>query len=128
MKCFWFDDAGKIFKKGPLSQGSLIKTVIDSSGRKLGLGEYVLSDNYFKNLRSFFEVLDKSDLSIDSVFLKNLELEEMAVKAEGGPELYFSLRFKSDWVLPILKKLMSDSSFAKLKYADFRIENRAYYK
>lgn len=128
VNCFWFDEGGKIFKKGPLSQGSLIKTVIDSSGRKLGLGEYVLSGNYFKNLHSIFEVLDSSNLSIDSVELKNLELGEVTIKADGGPELYFSLRFKSDWVSPILKKLMDDNSFPKLKYVDFRIENRAYYK
>lgn len=126
--CFWFDDTGKIFKKSPLSEGNLIKTVSDSTGRSLGLGGYVLSENYFSNLRSAFEVLDGSGLSIKSVELKDLALEEVSIKTGNGPQLYFSLRFGAEWTLPVLKNLMAQNSFGRLKYIDLRIENRAYYK
>lgn len=128
MNCFWFDETGKIFKKGPLSQGNLIKTVDDSSGRNLGLGEYVLAPGYFQNLGSIFETVDASGLSVDGITLKDLALEEVDVKTTEGPTLYFSLRISCDWALPALKSLTSQSSFGKLKYVDLRIKNRAYYK
>jgi len=126
--CFWFDDSGKIFKKGPLSQGNLIKTVTDLSGRPLGLNGYVLPADYFLNLRSIFEALDESGLGVKSVELKDLGLEEVTVNTVDGPAIYFSLRFPSNWTPTILTELMSKNIFAKLKYVDLRIENRAYYK
>jgi hypothetical protein len=126
--CFWFDDSGKIFKKGPLSQGNLIKTVTDSSGRPLGLGNNVLPANYFSNLRSAFEALDASGLGVKSVELKDLALEEITVRVVDGPAIYFSLRFPADWTPAVLNDLMGKSSFWKLNYVDLRIENRAYYK
>ena len=126
--CFWFDDSGKIFKKGPLSQGNLIKTVTDLSGRPLGLNGYVLPEEYFPNLRSIFEALDKSGLGAESVELKDLALEEVAVKTAGNPAIYFSLRFPADWTTAVLNDLINKGSFSKLKYVDLRIKNRAYYK
>lgn len=127
-KCFWFDETGKIFKKGPASQGNLVRTVADSSGRPLGLGSAVLPENYFSNLHSIFEVLDQSGLSINSVILKDLELEEVAVNVTSGLILRFSLRFSASWSLPILQNLMAQKQFSGLQYVNFTTENRAYYK
>ncbi len=126
--CFWFDDSGKIFKKGPLSQGNLIKTVTDFSGRPLGLGGYVLPADYFSNLRSIFAAVEESGLGMESAELKDLGLEEVTIRTTGGPAIYFSLRFPASWAPAVLKDLIAKGSFGKLKYVDLRIENRAYYK
>src|SRR3989344_1232019 len=50
--CFWFDEDGYIFKRGIPSEGNIIKSVNDLSGRKLGLGNTVLHNNFFLNLKS----------------------------------------------------------------------------
>ncbi|MDO8504784.1 MAG: hypothetical protein Q7S36_02930 [Candidatus Liptonbacteria bacterium] len=126
--CFWFDDEGVLFRKSPASQGNLIKTVTDSSGRSLGLGARVLPENFFANLLSIFDSLERGGVSPNSLEVKDLSLGEVAVGISEGPDLYFSLQFSSANTPDILKMLKSGSAFSKLQYVDLRIPNRAYYK
>ena len=126
--CFWFDEDGYIFKRGIPSEGNIIKSVNDLSGRKLGLGNTVLENNFFLNLKSAFEVLEKSGIGVRTIELKDLSLEEVIAKTSEGPLVYFSLRFSSANSLDLLKTLKEGKSFSKLQYVDLRIQNRAYYK
>ena len=126
--CFWFDEDGYIFKRGIPSEGNIIKSVNDLSGRKLGLGNTVLENNFFLNLKSAFEVLEKSGIGVRTIELKDLPLEEVVAKTSEGPLVYFSLRFSSANSLDLLKTLKEGKSFSKLQYVDLRIQNRAYYK
>ena len=126
--CFWFDEDGYIFKRGIPSEGNIIKSVNDLSGRKLGLGNTVLHNNFFLNLKSAFEVLEKSGIGVRTIELKDLSLEEVIAKTSEGPLVYFSLRFSSANSLDLLKTLKEGKSFSKLQYVDLRIQNRAYYK
>lgn len=127
-ECFWFDDGGYIFKKGLLSEGTLIKAVRDNSGRKLGLGTNVLPPEAFENLKSVFTALTESGVGFSTVELKDLSLGEAWIKSAEGPEIYMSLRFSSVNSLPLLKTLKDQGGLSKLQYVDLRIPNRVYYK
>lgn len=127
-ECFWFDEDGYVFKRGLSSEGNIIKSVSDISGRPMGLGSAVLPDDFFSNLKSIFDVLEKSGIGARSIELKDLSFEEVIAKTAEGPVINFSLRFSSAGSLDLLKTLKSGGSFSKLQYVDLRIQNRAYYK
>lgn len=127
-ECFWFDENGYIFKRGTPSEGNIIKSVNDFSGRKLGLGNTVLDNSFFLNLKGAFEVLEKSGIGARAIELKDLALEEIVAKTTEGPLIYFSLRFSSANSVELLGTLGESKSFSKLQYVDLRIPNRAYYK
>ena len=127
-ECFWFDEDGYIFKRGLPSEGNIIKSVNDLSGRKLGLGNTVLENNFFSNLKGAFEILEKSGIGVRAIELKDLALEEVVAKTTEGPLVYFSLRFSSANSADLLGTLGEGKSFSKLQYVDLRIPNRAYYK
>lgn len=127
-ECFWFDEDGYIFKRGLPSEGNIIKSVNDLSGRKLGLGNTVLDNNFFLNLKGAFEILEKSGIGVRAIELKDLALEEVVAKTTEGPLVYFSLRFSSANSTDLLGTLGENKSFSKLQYVDLRIPNRAYYK
>ncbi|TSC59640.1 MAG: Uncharacterized protein LiPW15_660 [Parcubacteria group bacterium LiPW_15] len=127
-ECFWFDGDGYIFKRGLSTEGNIIKSVSDLSGRKLGLGNRVLGEDFFPNLKSAFDVLEASGIGTRSVELKDLALQEVAAKTAEGPLIYFSLRFSAANFLDLLETLKGTKAFSKLQYIDLRIQNRAYYK
>lgn len=126
--CFWFDEDGYIFKRGLSSEGNIIKSVNDLSGRHLGLGSSALEGDFLENLKSIFDVLEKSGIGVRAIELKDLALEEVDAKVAGGPLIRFSLRFPASNFADALTNLKSGSSFTKLQYIDLRIQNRAYYK
>lgn len=127
-ECFWFDDEGYILRRGFRSEGSIIKSVNDYSGRTLGLGGVVLAGNFFANLKSAFDALEKSGINPRYAELRDLGLEEISVKTSDGPVVKFSLRFPAGGTEDILTMLRSSGSFGKLQYVDLRVQNRAYYK
>lgn len=127
-ECFWFDETGFIFKKGFASEGNLIKTVNDHSGRTLGLGGSVLDPGAFANLETAFSVLEESGVGARSIELADINKQEVTVKTDAGPDIYMSLRFPSTGDADILKALVSGGSFSKLRYVDLRVQGRAYYK
>jgi len=127
-ECLWFDEAGYLFNKSPLSEGALILKVFDYSERKLGIGNFVLPQNLMSNLIQVFDVLQKAQINFYSAELKNLENEEIAIKTQDGPTIYFSLNFPPPDISFIKKKIEEKRDFNSLKYLDLRIENKVFYK
>jgi cell division septal protein FtsQ len=127
-ECLWFDDLGYLFNKTPLSEGALILKVFDYSGRKLGIGNFVLPQNLMSNLTQVFETLQKAQINFYSAELKNLENEEIAIKTQNGPIIYFSLHFPPPDISLIKKKIEEKRDFNSLEYLDLRIENKVFYK
>lgn len=126
--CWWFDEEGVLFEKALAAEGNLIPAVDDYSRDKLGLGSAVLPEDFMSNLISIFRVLRDSGVSVKEVRLEDIGLEEIKAATYDGPELYFSLRIPADNALTVISSLAGKADFKNLKYIDFRVENRAYYK
>jgi hypothetical protein len=126
--CYWFDNTGTIFEKAGETQGDLVYTVYDKAQTPRGLNQKVLSDEFLPNFISIMNVLRASGLSVQSIELNDLSLEEVDVSTANGPAIYFSLQFPADEYLPVIQKLMAQSNFGKLQYVDCRTGNRLFYK
>ncbi len=127
-ECWWFDDAGVIFKKAVSSEGSLIHTVRDSSRRTLGVNSKILPDAFITNAISIFTFLSDSGFNIQEINLRDLALREMEISTYDGPKLYVSLALPADDFVQVVNEFRSRTGFKNLKYLDFRVENKLYYK
>lgn len=125
-RCFFFDSAGIIFMKTATTGGNLVKVVSDYSKRILTLNSKILPDRFLPNLFSVFSVIDEGKLNVEEIILRDLTLQEITVKINSGPEIYFSLRHPSNSYLLFLKSVIKNQNLSKLKYIDLRVENRAY--
>ncbi|MFA6354137.1 MAG: hypothetical protein WCX12_00410 [Candidatus Paceibacterota bacterium] len=125
-RCFFFDSAGIIFMKTATTGGNLVKVVSDYSKRILTLNSKILPDRFLPNLFSVFSVIDEAKLNVEEIILRDLTLQEITVKINSGPEIYFSLRHPSNSYLLFLKSVIKNQNLSKLKYIDLRVENRAY--
>ena len=126
--CWWFDEEGILYEKALAAEGNIIPAVDDYSRDNLGLGSAVLPEGFAPNLISIFRVLRDSGISVKEVRLEDIGLEEIKVATYDGPELYFSLRIPADNALAVINSLSGKTGLKNLKYIDFRVENRAYYK
>jgi len=126
--CYWFDRQGVIFERSFAAEGNLIQTISDASGRRLGLSSRILPDNLTEPMLLILETIKNSEINVREIKLKDLNLQEVEVTSNGGPALYFSLRFSSDRLADAINALRQKVNFDKLEYVDFRVENRVYYK
>lgn len=126
-ECWWFDKSGKIFEKAPKIEGEMIYKVNDFSNRQLIIGSQIIEKNLFDNLLKIFNVIEQAELNIRTVNLKDLALQEVFVEPSELPKIYFSLRINPFFALSAIEKLKKEKVFKKIKYIDFRVENRAYY-
>lgn len=127
-KCYWFSEDGKIFKESLMPSGNLVKVISDYSQTDLSLGGQILEEYLLNNFISIFKVVLKLDVSVSEIRLDTLEDEEITVKIQDGPEIYFSLRHNAENYLPVINSLTKKAGFKKLEYIDLRTENRVYYR
>ena len=126
--CFWFDKEGILFVEAPVIEGELFNKVIDSTGRDLKLGDKILDDRLLENLVKVFEVFDTVDLKSKTIFINDLKIEEVTVMPAGFPKTLFSLRFDPRFSIVAIDALKKSGRWQKVEYADFRVENKVYYK
>ncbi len=128
-ECWWFDKSGKIFEKAPQIEGEMIYKINDFSNRQLTIGSQIIEKNLFDNLLKIFNVIERAELNIRTINLKDLALQEVVVEPLNIqlPKLYFSLRFDPSFTMDVIQKLIKENIFKKIKYIDFRVENRTYY-
>ena len=126
-ECWWFDKSGKIFEKAPKTEGEMIYKVNDFSNRQLAIGSQIIEKNLFDNLLKIFNVIGKAGLNIKTLYLRDLVLQEISVEFPEIPKIYFSLRFDPSFALNAIQKFKKEEIFKKIKYIDFRVENRIYY-
>ena len=127
-ECYWFDRDGVLFAKAPYVQSELFNRMHDSTGRALILRDRVLPDRLFANLVKIFSLLEVADINTKTVFLRDLELEEVSVDSVSDPTLYFSLHTSPDFALSAIDAIKRSGSWSNLGYVDLRSENRAYYR
>lgn len=133
MRCLWFDGEGVVLGAAPAAAGILIPVVNDYTADGEERKRNVLPPEEFANLISVIRVLEAAKIKVKEIRLENLKLAEVKVPTYDGPELYFSLRFSATNTLPILNSFQQAAGsegieWDGLKYIDFRVENRAYYR
>jgi len=124
--CYWFDNEGFIFIKAPNTEGALLRSVLDASGRSIGVGDYVLPEGMRRVLLRIFDMLTNSGVNVLRYRLEFFEKEELTAFTSLGTELYFSLRVSPEFAAEPLKVLLTATS--SLKYVDFRSENKVFYR
>lgn len=124
--CLWFDHDGLLFARSPATAGVLVKSIYESEGRNLTVGNKVLPEGELKTMFSIFEVLDAEGVGVVKYILPDLKFQEIHALITGGTTLYFSLRIDPSFVPEALQSLKPKLS--GLKYADFRSENKVFYK
>lgn len=131
-RCVWFDPEGIALERAPFAEGTLIIHISDFAQEYPRLSSRVIPAKFLPPLFSIFRVLEEAGIHPLEITIQNLDLEEVQVKTAEGPILSFSLRFSAESTLGVLSSLRSGSMGAKpfreLKYVDFRVEHRAYYK
>jgi len=127
-ECYWFDRDGVLFAKAPQVQSELFNRVQDSTGRALVLRDKILPDRLFVNMVKIFALLEVADINTKTVFLRDLELEEVFVDSVSDPTLYFSLHESPDFALSAIDAIKKSGGWGGLGYVDLRSENRAYYR
>jgi hypothetical protein len=130
-RCYWFDEEGVLFRDAYLAEGNLFFTVSDYSQETMKLGSRVLPERLLANFLGVLLVLERSELGVREIRLKDIRLEELEVSTFDGPKLYFSVRHSSAEALPVLQSFLKATGtlgFAAVDYLDFRVEGRAYYR
>ncbi len=128
-ECYGFDESGFVFARAPRVEGSLIVKIEDPNERPLVLGEMFLSRPHW--LRNMFDVLntvEESGLPLTALVLRDLQLQEWEATLPSGLVLYFDFNNVPEDLNAVLASLGEQVNFSRLKYLDFRVPNRIYYK
>lgn len=128
-QCGWFDRSGILFAEAPVIETEILNRVNDSSGRNINIGGRVLPQEFMQNLTGIFGILDKENVKTKTVYLDDLDLQEVYTRAvSGDPKIYFSLKFNPVFSLAAINSLKDSGQWKKIEYVDFRVQNRAYYR
>ncbi|MCR4260759.1 MAG: hypothetical protein NUV96_00225 [Candidatus Colwellbacteria bacterium] len=126
-ECFWIDASGSTFAQAPDIKGPLIlRLVRDESERELALGEKVLEDIMFQNLKAAFVLLEELDIPVREFKIENLKFKE-AVALTSGPTIYFSLQDDPSFGRAVVEQLRGSGEWNAVNYLDLRVPGRAYY-
>jgi hypothetical protein len=126
--CFWLGEDGLAFLAAARTEGSLVPVVYEEPKRELLLGEKIVAEKQAANIYAVAAFLKKLGLSFSRINIFDLAKEEAVVEVESGPKIYFSLRFKPDFAVPIVKSLKESAEWGKISYIDLLSENRVFYK
>jgi len=127
-KCFWVNENGQAFDQAPLPEGQLVFVVHDfSSSTQVVLGEPVLGETEWGNLKSVIEALKSEKIPISLIGI-HPNLEELSVKTGQGANIRFSLRFDPRRsAIKALLQMDEKLGLENLATVDLSVENRAFY-
>jgi hypothetical protein len=126
--CYAFDNDGIIFSNLPQLEGMLILKIEDQNNRVPVLGKSFLKPEWFKNIITAYNILEKKGWSVKQLVIRDLSLKEWEAKLVAGPTLYFSFNFIPADFEKLTARLSEKINLAGLKYLDFRVPSRIYYK
>lgn len=126
-ECFWIDDVGVAFASAPDIKGPLVVRLIrDESDRELTLGDRVIEDSMFQNIKAAFVLLEELDIPTEEFRIENLKFRE-AVATTSGPSIYFSLQDDPSFGRAVIEQLRQSGEWNAVNYLDLRVSGRAYY-
>lgn len=119
--CHWFDAAGVLFKKAPLTEGFEIYKVRDSDSNSD-------ADPPAADVLKILTVLSERKIALKQINLDRKKQEASAVTQEGA-KIIFSLRFDvTATLISALDTVVKKVGFKNMEYLDLTVENRIYYK
>ncbi len=124
--CYWFDKDGFMFAEAPETEGVLIRSVHDVSGREIQTGNYILPNEQKNMLFKILEFVDAAGIKVKYFQLEPIEKQEVTAVSAAGPAIYFSLRLDPAFALEPVRTLVP--TLPGLKYVDLRSENKVFYK
>lgn len=127
-ECWWFDgEDGILFEEAPNSEGQLFLKISEESAETRGLGQRVLPDYLFANLKSILNAIAAMNLRVKDLKLDQ-KVQELAVVTFDGAKMVFSLRFSPANNLAALSEILSATPLEAVDYVDLTVENKVYLK
>lgn len=128
-ECFVFDQDGIIFAKAPEVRGVLITKVNDESNRIITEhGSALPHKQWFANILSTLDILEKAGMTAKRVTLRDTNLREWEAVTSENLTFHFSLNFIPDNLSRILNDVNDRLPVSSIEYLDFRVPNRLYYR
>jgi len=128
-ECYLFDEEGLVFAKSPKSEGSLVLTLTDNSGRLITVGQKIFPKQlWFENFVKITKAVIENNFGIAGIFLNDLNRAEWFLITSRGFTFYFGFEFVPEELSYILKNLGSQINLSEAEYIDLRVPGRIYYK
>lgn len=123
--CVWFDAEGIAFLDDLHIEGNLFYQVIETTGRRVRLGEQVLPLYKLKELFNLYTFLENASWDTKKLLLEDVGMDEFKTpRIQGVPTIQFSLSNDPGYALEVVKKIKNTAT----EYIDLRVEGRVYYK
>ena len=127
-ECFWVGDNGVAFSSAPNLKGPLVFHLVrDYSEHRLSLGDRVLGEDQFANLKKAFDLMAELAIPVSEMRIENLNFKEVTAYSAGGPKILFSLLLDPEFGSGVIESLRQSGEWDSLSYVDLRISGRAYY-
>lgn len=121
--CYWIDKEGYVFADAPVTEGSLVFTIFDTSNENLFPGSRVEEDRFVGNLISILENFYKTEFEVKKI-TSDSALKEIHIETVEGPTFIFSTRIDSSKNLSLIK----DLDLKKVEYIDLTVDDKIFYK
>ncbi|MDE2144636.1 MAG: hypothetical protein KGJ01_01565 [Patescibacteria group bacterium] len=128
--CYFTDSSGVVFEHatGATNTSSTLPIVMDSYHNSIPLLSPALNESDYFNLLKTISFLQNLGFNGPTLYLKNLNYEEVSFTTPDKKEMYFSLLFDPSDDLDAVKGLVNSSEWRSVQYVDLRVEGRVYYK
>ncbi|TSC89074.1 MAG: hypothetical protein G01um10143_455 [Parcubacteria group bacterium Gr01-1014_3] len=126
--CFWLNENGVTVAPAPDTEGALIYRVVEKNENEAALGEEIINQREWPNIKNILESLSDLSLKIKE-FVYNGRLQELIAYGTAGEKLIFSTRLNyGEKVLGYIKTSAEKGDLKRSEYLDLTVENRIYLK
>lgn len=130
--CYFTDATGVVFlRAGDITSSvssSTVPVMLDSYDNNLTMLKSILSGSDYSNLLEVILFIEKLGYKTPTLYLRDLNYEEVSFKTPDGKEIYFSLLFNSSGDLDAVKNIINSGEWNGVHYVDLRVQGRVYYK
>jgi hypothetical protein len=130
VSCAFMDESGFIFQPAPFFSGAIFSVFYDERREKIvAIGEEMIPESEFRNLNSFAELLNRNNMDVSKIVLKDDGEYEVYLK-EGW---HIKLNSKNEAALSFnnLQLVLNENIKEKrstLEYVDLRFGNKVFFK
>jgi cell division septal protein FtsQ len=129
VSCAFVDEKGFIFQPAPSFSGAIFVKFFDKRQEPADIGKEMMSESEFQNLDSFAELLNRNNIDVSEILLKDDGEYEVYLK-EGW---HIKLNSKNEAILSFnnLQLVLNEKIKEKrpaLEYIDLRFGRKVFYK